>query len=114
MTVAEQEAPGRRFVPKGLRVTDFTSVEPLYRELLSREIRSRAEMDKWLSDFSELTAVVDEVGSRRYIDKSCHTDDAEIEKAYMQFVEEVEPRIKPLYFELQKKYLSSPHRAGDS
>jgi oligoendopeptidase F len=114
MSVAEAQAPGRRFVPKDLRVTDFASVEPLYQELLSRPISSRAQMDKWLADFSELTAVVDEVGSRRYIDKSCHTDDAEIEKAYMQFVEEIEPRIKPLYFELQKKYLSSPHRAQDS
>src|SRR6478672_7201788 len=77
MSVAEVTAPARRFVPKDLQLTDFGSVEPLYRELLSRQISSRTEMDKWLSDFSELTAVVDEVGSRRYIDKSCHTDDAE-------------------------------------
>ncbi len=70
-------------------------------------------MDRWLKDFSELTAVVDEVGSRRYIAKSCHTDDPGIEKAYMQFVEEIEPKTKPLYFELQKKYLASPYRRED-
>ena len=110
MTAIAQEAPARRFVPKDLQLNDFASVEPLYRELLERPIGSRDQMDRWLADFSELTAVVDEVGSRRYIDKSCHTDDAEIEKAYMHFAEEIEPKIKPLYFELQKKYLGSPHR----
>ena len=107
-------APARTFVPKDLTVTDFASVEPLYRELLDRPIASRAELNQWLKDFSELTSVVDEVGSRRYIAKSCHTDDAAIERAYMQFVEEVEPKIKPLYFELQKKYLASPFRDEDT
>ena len=107
-------APARTFVPKDLTVTDFASVEPLYRELLDRPIASRAELNQWLKDFSELTSVVDEVGSRRYIAKSCHTDDAAIERAYMQFVEEVEPKIKPLYFELQKKYLASSFRAEDT
>ena len=107
-------APARTFVPKDLQVNSFSDIEPLYRELLDRRINSRSDMDQWLRDFSELTAVVDEVGSRRYINKSCHTDDAEIEKAYMQYVEEIEPKIKPVYFELQKKYLNSPHRAEDT
>jgi oligoendopeptidase F len=107
-------APARTFVPKDLVVNSFADVEPLYQELLKRAVNSRTELEKWLRDFSELTAVVDEVGSRRYIDKSCHTDDAQIEKRYMQFVEEVEPKIKPLYFELQKKYLDSPYRAQDT
>ena len=35
---------------------------------------------------------MDEYGSRRYIDKSCHTDDEEIKKRYLQFVEEMEPK----------------------
>ncbi len=104
----------RGFVPKDLKVNSFSEIEPLYRELLERQIASRKELDKWLRDFSELSAVVDEVGSRRYIAKSCHTEDAEIEKAYMTFVEEVEPKIKPLYFELQKKYLAAPLRGEDT
>ena len=53
---------------------------------------------------------MDEYGNRRYIDKSCHTDDAEVEKRYMHFVEEIDPKIKPFNFQLQKKFLQSPHR----
>ena len=45
-------------------------------------------------DASELTAALDEESSRRYIAMTCHTEDAEAEKAYLHFVEEIEPRIQ--------------------
>lgn len=104
-------AAKRSFVPQDLDVANFAKLEPLYRQLLDRPIRSTAELEQWLADFSELSAVVDEYGSRKYIDKSCHTEDEAIEKAYLHYVENVEPKVKPLYFELQKKYLQSPYRA---
>jgi oligoendopeptidase F len=100
----------RQFVPTQLDVADFSQIEPLYRALLDRNIDSTGELEKWLKDFSELTSAIDEHGSRRYIEKSCHTDDKEIEKAYLHFVENVEPKIKPLHFALQKKFLASPAR----
>src|SRR6266566_3991890 len=100
--------PVRTFVPRELDASDFSKLDPLYRSLLDRQIHSPSELEKWLADLSELTAVVDEFGSRKYIDKSCHTDDKQIEAAYMNFVENVEPKIKPIFFEIQKKFLSSP------
>jgi oligoendopeptidase F len=101
----------RSFVPTEFDPSDWSAAEPLYRELLAREIASPRELEAWLRDFSELDSVMDEYESRRYIDKSCHTDDAEIERRYMQFVEEIEPRVKPLYFEIQRKFLASPFLA---
>lgn len=106
----QMSAPERRYVPDGIDVADFDRLEPLYRELIDRPIDSPADLENWLLDFSELSAVVDEYGARRYIDKSCHTDDPQIEKAYFHFVENIEPKIKPLYFQLQKRFLDSPHR----
>ena len=99
-----------RFVPEHLDCADFAKLEPLYLALLDRQLGSVGELTAFLEDFSALTAVVDEYGSRRYIDKSCHTDDAAIEQAYLHFVEQIEPKIKPLYFQLQKKFLRSPAR----
>src|SRR5688500_17968716 len=104
--------PVRSFVPRELDVADWSQLEPLYRELLAREVNSAGELEKWLGGFWELTSVVDEYGSRRYIDKSCHTDDEGIKRRYLQFVEEIEPKVKPLFFELQKKFLASPHLSG--
>lgn len=104
-------APTRSFVPKDLNVAEFSQVEPLYKALLDRPIASVRDLEKWLIDLSELSSVVDEYGSRRYIAKSCHTDDPEIKKAYLHYVEEIEPRIKPLFFALQKKFLDSPYQS---
>jgi oligoendopeptidase F len=99
--------PVRHFVPRTIDVSDFAQLQPLYQQLLDRPLNSNSDIERWLLDFSELSSVVDEYGARRYIEKSCHTDDAAIEKRYMQFVEEVDPKIKPLYFELQKKCLTA-------
>jgi len=114
MTAIANPSPARkrRFVPERLDVADFAQLQPLYQDLLDRPIDSPQALEKWLADFSELSAVVDEYGSRRYIDKSCHTDDPQIEKAYFHFVENIEPKIKPLFFQLQKKLLASPHLAS--
>ena len=103
-------APPRQFVPKDLDVSDWSQVKPLFDALRSRQIGSPAELERWLLDFSELSAVIDEDGARRYIEKSCHTDDKEIEKRFLFFVEQIEPKVKPLAFALQKKFLDSPHR----
>jgi oligoendopeptidase F len=98
----------RRFVPQKLDVADFSQLEPLYNQLIDRPIHSANELERWLGDVSELSSVVDEYGSRRYIDKSCHTEDPQIERAYMHFVEQIDPKIKPLFFQLQRKLLDSP------
>lgn len=105
-------ALSRRFVPASLDCADWSQIEPVGKQLLDRPIHSPAELEAWLADYSELTAAVDEYGSRRYIDKSCHTDNDAIEKAFLHFVEQIEPKFKSLAFELQKKFVQSPHRAG--
>ena len=74
--------PARRFVPPDLDPSDFSKLEKLYRELLDRKIGNVQELKDWLEDFSELASTVDEYGCRRYIDKSCHTDDEEIKKKF--------------------------------
>lgn len=97
----------RSFVPENLDCSKFDELEPLYQTLLDRQIGSPADLEQWLLDYSELSAVVSEYGSRRNIDYACHTDDKDIEAAYMHFIENVAPRIKPFGFELQRKYLES-------
>jgi oligoendopeptidase F len=104
--------PARRFVPQELDLADWSQIEPVILNLCDRAIHSPAELEAWLADVSELYAAVDESGARKYIAKSCHTDDAAIEAAFMKHVEEIEPKFKPLFFELQKKFIASPHRSA--
>src|SRR3954451_24108493 len=73
--------PKRQFVPAKFDVSDWSQIQPLADELLVRKLHSADDLKKWLADFSELTSVIDEYGSRKHIDKSCHTEDTAIEKA---------------------------------
>jgi oligoendopeptidase F len=100
------------FVPENLDCSDITQIEPLYRALLDRPLHSSGDLAQWLADLSELEARFDEFYSRRYIDHTCHTDDAAIEARYMQLVEQVLPKIKPLDFQIKRKYAACAHRAG--
>jgi oligoendopeptidase F len=74
--------------------------------------RSPAELERWLLQGGELSAALDEESTRRYIAMTCHTDNAEAERAYLHFVEEVDPRAKPRQFELARLFLRHPARAG--
>lgn len=104
--------PVRRFVPQEIDLSDWSQIEPVMLSLKDRAIASPAELETWLADLSELYAAIDESYSRKYIAKSCNTEDKAIEAAFMKHVEEIEPKFKPLFFELQKKFIASPHRSG--
>jgi oligoendopeptidase F len=88
--------------------TDLAQVEKNYQSLLDRSLTTVDEVEQWLCDVSDLETVLDEYGSRRYIDHTCHTEDEEIEKAYLHFVETIEPACKPWLFRLQQKFVELP------
>lgn len=102
----------RRFLPQSIDLGDFAQIEPFMTALADRPIDSPAAFEAWLTDASELCAAVYESGNRKYIEKSCHTNDKTIEAAYLHHVEFVEPPFKKAFFELQKKFVESPHRAA--
>jgi oligoendopeptidase F len=102
----------RRFVPSNLSFADFSQMQGLYDQLLNRPINSAADLENLLLDYSELYSAFDDYGQRKHIDLSCHTDDAEIEKRFMHFVEEIEPQMKPLHSALQRKIVQSPFRGA--
>lgn len=108
--ISKSDTHGSSFVPANLDAADWSQLQPLFQQLLDRSINSPVELEAWLLDVSALDEQIDEAYARRYIDHTCHTDDPAIEKAYMNFVENVMPHVKPMIFELQKKYVASPHR----
>jgi oligoendopeptidase F len=103
----------RKFVPPAIDLGDWPQITPLFDQLEKRaaECQSAADLERWLLDWSELGAALDEESSRRYIAMTCHTDNAEAEKAYLHFVENVEPKLKPCQFEIETIYVTHPLRA---
>ena len=100
----------RSFVPSTLNVSDFAGIAPLFAALEARPTATRETLERWLLDCSELGSVLSEVGAKRYIDMTCHTDDPAAERAYVQWVEEIQPKCKPHWQKLDEKYLASPAR----
>jgi oligoendopeptidase F len=103
----------RKFVPPTIDLGDWPQIAPLFDQLEKRaaQCQSAADLEHWLLDWSELSAALDEESSRRYIAMTCHTDNDEAEKAYLHFVENVDPKLKPRQFELETIYVTHPLRA---
>ncbi len=103
----------RKFVPPTIDLGDWPQIAPLFEQLEKRapDCKTTADLEGWLLDWSELNAALDEESSRRYIAMTCHTDSPEAEKAYLHFVERIEPELKPRQFALEKIYAGHPLRA---
>jgi len=103
-------AKPRKFVPETIDLGDWLQIAPLFEQLeaLAARAKNTADLENWLLAWSELNAALDEESARRYIAMTCHTDSAEAEKAYLHFVEKVEPQLKPRQFALEKIYAVHP------
>lgn len=88
----------------------WENLEPLFRELLDREIGNLAGLEKWLRDRSALEAFLQEDYAWRYIRMTCDTGDPELLEAFQFFATEIEPKISPISNELDKKLYDSPFR----
>ena len=102
----------RRFLPPSLDLGDWSQLEPQFERLeqAGRACESAADLARWITDWGELSAALDEESSRRYIAMSCHTDNSDAETAYLHFIEHIDPQTKPRQFELAKLYVEHPCR----
>ena len=67
----------RTYIPETLKV-DWDSLEPIFNELKTRNIRSLSELEQWLLDRSELEAALEEDFAWRYIRMTCDTTDEKL------------------------------------
>lgn len=79
--------------------------------LLRRPTGTTEDLERWIEDAGELTACVWDERTRRYVAMTCQTDDPERERAYLTFVQDIEPRWKLLRHALDRTYLASPARS---
>ncbi|MED5455206.1 MAG: M3 family oligoendopeptidase [Candidatus Thermoplasmatota archaeon] len=81
------------FVPKDLDGSSWGSIEPFMNDLRDRKLSCSNCLETFIADRSSLSEVISEARARLYIDMTCHTDDEEIQKSWMQFVENVQPKL---------------------
>jgi len=91
---------------------EWPELGPLYSTLEQRPIGSPADIEKWLADEAELDSVASEQRSLRYVNYSRQTDSKEYERAYTEYLEALEPKLKLANFKLLKKFVASPNRSS--
>ena len=97
----------RQFVPSNINIGNWTTLEPLFKQL-EEQIKTASSAEKlelFILNWEELSAAVSEEGSKRYIAMTCQTEDKDAEKAYLDFVEKIEPEEKKCNFLLAKKLI---------
>ncbi len=102
----------RQYVKPGQTLSEWESIEPYCAHLRSANVQTPPQLNEWLLDWSELSACVDEEGTDRYVKMTCQTDSEERKKAFLDFVENVEPKCKPVWHELNRKYVEMRGRVS--
>jgi oligoendopeptidase F len=98
----------RNYLPKDFTITDWPALEPYFKELLERPVNSVDDLKSWLTDLSELEAVIGEDAAWRQIRMTCDTENKELENAFTFFVTEIQPKMGPYADKLNKKLVESP------
>jgi oligoendopeptidase F len=104
--LAIQKKP-RTFIPENLEIK-WENLEPVFNDLLQREINSVAELEHWLNDRSELEAALEEDFAWRYIKMTCDTANEELLQHFQYFATEIEPKVAPYNNQLNEKLMISP------
>ncbi|MDX1651323.1 MAG: M3 family oligoendopeptidase [Brumimicrobium sp.] len=102
--------PERNFVAKDFTIEKWEDVEKYLIDLETREIASKQEFERWLKDQSELEAILEENLAWRYIRMTINTRDKALTDDYTFFVKEIQPKLSPYSFRLNKKLSESPFK----
>jgi len=100
----------RNFIKQDFTVTTWDLLNPYFEDLEKRELNSAAELERWLKDYSELSAVVSENMAWRYIKMTCDTANTALRDSYNDFVQNIEPKMSPIANDLNKKLMATPFK----
>lgn len=84
----------------------WSQIDPYFADLLKRPL-TEANLNDWLTDWSQLGKLLDESYWRLYVDNTIDTTDLEAERRYTYFLDEIRPRWKAEEEKLKEKFLTS-------
>ena len=105
---ADIHKPIRSFLPQDFVVTTWEALEPYFIQLVNSPVETKEQLSSWLTQLSEVEAVVSEDACWRQIKMTCNTADKALEEAFNYFCLEIQPKIQPYSDTLNKKLIASP------
>lgn len=97
----------RHYLSDQQEVNSWEDLQPIYDELLSRNIEEIVAFKKWLSDLSEVEAFLEENVAWRYIKMTINTADEKASDRYKHFVTEIQPKLAPYGDQLNRKLVEA-------
>ena len=95
--IAIPTRPIRKFVPENLVIHSWGQIKSLFENLVTREIYSTNELEQWMLDQSELSAVLEEDMAWRYIKMNIDTTDKELAEQFSFWIKEISPNTRSLF-----------------
>ena len=105
----------RQFLPTDIDLGNWDQIKAAIDRLGNMPHTTMAEMEQWLLAYSELQAAVAEEYTARHIKMTCATDDPELEKQYLFYLENIAPKTETAYMELNRRFMeAAPERHLDA
>lgn len=101
----QRRAYPRKFISEPAELGNWDQLSAYFDKLEHRTITSPADLEQWILDLSELEAAIGEEGTIRHIKMTCFTEDETLERSFLDYIENILPKTRPRYFELNRKYL---------
>ncbi len=100
----------RVYLSTAADLTDTAQLETIFDRLRADldAAMTVEQLERWLEAYGEVDSAIDQARTERYIAMTCQTDDPEREKAYLKFVEEIDPWLKPRQFALWQALVQRP------
>ena len=108
-TITIPTRPIRKFVPEDLVINSWDKIKSLFDNLVDREISNVLELEQWMLDQSELSAVLEEDMAWRYIKMNIDTTDKELGERFSFWIKEISPNTAPYSHKLNLKLVKSPY-----
>ena len=99
----------RRYLPRDLNF-EWGDLNRVYEELGTRPLGSEPDLERWLLDEAEFDAYLYEQRAIRYFNSTRQTDNPAYTKAYEEYTQLLEPKIKLASFRLLQRYVVSQFR----
>ena len=101
--------PKRRFVSENIIIDSWEKLKPIYEDLANRKIKSLNDLEKWMLDRSELSAILEEDLAWRYIKMNIDTNDKKLADSFHFWIKEISPKTAPYTHKLNLKLINSEY-----
>jgi oligoendopeptidase F len=107
-TLSVPQRKKRIFIAESFELTSWEALAPYFKNLLDRNITSIAELQRWLSEWSEIDAVLEETSRWIYVRTTIDTSDEKAKADLTNLYTNIIPHVSVQSNLLNKKFIDSP------